>query len=207
MTRAAQLWRQAAPVAERCRLHPFVQGLADGTLAPARYRAFIAQDAYFLEAFARAYAHCLATAPDREGLYAFRALLNGVFDELQLHAAAARDLDIDLDSVVPLPATRKYTSFLASASSPNATLAETLAAMAPCMRLYAHLGVAIAPGATEDTPYREWIHAYAGLAFQDLAATIERLLDRYSTGSPGEERAYQGAMQLELAFFDAAWSG
>ncbi|MBM3141158.1 MAG: hypothetical protein FJZ92_13375 [Chloroflexi bacterium] len=57
------LWDGARPEAERCLAHPFVRGLADGTIDPARYRDFIAQDAYFLEVSGRA----RARRPSRRG--------------------------------------------------------------------------------------------------------------------------------------------
>lgn len=80
--------------------------------------------------------------------------------------------------------------------------------MTPCMRLYAHLGTelrrAAPPGAH---PHREWIDTYSSPEFQSLAALIESLLDRYTTGSPREHERYRRAMALELAFFEAAWQG
>jgi len=50
------LWQQNVRLAEVCLHHPFVRGLADGTLDPEAFRRYVAQDAFFLNAFARAYA-------------------------------------------------------------------------------------------------------------------------------------------------------
>ncbi len=210
---SATLWAESGDLAERCRLHPFVRGIAGGSLDPARYRDFIAQDAYFLEAFARGYAHCLARSPDRDGLYAFHRLLDGVFEELELHRGVAERLGIDLARVEPAPATLAYTRFIEDAVAAGTTTGETLAAMTPCMRLYAHLGAALAQeapaggGAEGEHPYREWIETYADEEFQALASLIESLLDRYTTGSPREREHYRRAMELEHGFFDAAWKG
>jgi thiaminase/transcriptional activator TenA len=206
MSVAHDLWAESSEMATRCLAHPFVRGIADGSLAPARYRRFIAQDAYFLEAFARGYAHCLARSPDRAGLYEFHRLLDGVFEELELHRGAAERLRIDLARVEPAPATLDYTRFLQEAIATGTTVGETLAAMTPCVRLYAYLGTELGrepPG--EGHPYREWVETYADEEFQALAALIESLLDRYSTGSPREREHYHRAMALEHAFFEAAW--
>lgn len=211
MSLARDLWVNAAAQAGACLAHPFVRGIADGTLDRERYRGFVAQDATFLEAFARGYAHCLACSPDREGLYAFRDLLEGVFDELELHRTAARALDIDLARVRPAPATIEYTRFLADAIAASASIGETLAAMTPCMRLYAHIGAQLAAetrgGAALPALYRDWIATYGSVDFEALAQLIESLLDRYAARSDRERDHYRRAMELEHAFFDAAWAG
>jgi thiaminase/transcriptional activator TenA len=48
-----ELWTQAAPHAFRSLFHPFVAGLAAGTLPSAAFRAFLLQDAYYLTGFAK----------------------------------------------------------------------------------------------------------------------------------------------------------
>src|SRR5262245_59946220 len=60
------LWQQNVRLAEACLHHHFVPGLADGTLEPEAFRRYVAQDAFFLNAFARAYA--LAAARSHEDL-------------------------------------------------------------------------------------------------------------------------------------------
>ena len=50
------LWQQNARVADECLHHPFVRGLANGTLDPETFKRYVAQNAFFLNAFARAYA-------------------------------------------------------------------------------------------------------------------------------------------------------
>jgi thiaminase (transcriptional activator TenA) len=83
------IWQQNARLAEVCLHHPFVRGLADGTLDP-----YVAQDGFFLNAFARAYALAAAGSQDGETLISLCELLNGVLRELQLHAGYAKELKI-----------------------------------------------------------------------------------------------------------------
>ena len=205
MTRLSrQLWEGSSDLAESCLRHPFVRGLADGALPPRRYAKFIAQDAFFLDVFARAYAAGVFRAPDHEGRRVWHELQSGVFDELKLHADASEKLGIDLARVEPLPATRAYTEFLL-ANAFGGTLGELVAAMAPCMRLYHYLGLALADEARSPHAYTSWIETYSGPEFADLVDSIEGLMDRYGEGTDRERDRYRQAMRLEYGFFDESW--
>ena len=63
---------------QRILAHRFVRGLGDGSLPIDNFKGYVAQDAYFLDAFARAYAFCLANSTSREDLYGFADLIAGV---------------------------------------------------------------------------------------------------------------------------------
>ena len=202
--RSSTHWADAGPTAQDCLDHPFVTGLADGTLPRAAFQHYVGQDAFFLDAFARAYALCLAKAPDRATMGTFAELLGGAMGELDLHRAYARRWDVDL-SPEPTAATRSYTDFLLQVAALE-PVAHACAAMAPCMRLYAWLGQQLAPVAAEDSPYIEWVTTYADPGFEALAAHLESLVDTL----PGDEatmaRHHRTAMDLELAFFASAWT-
>ncbi|WP_409332960.1 TenA family protein [Trujillonella humicola] len=208
MSLARRLWADSADLAAAALEHPFVRGLADGTLPRERFAGYVAQDAYFLQAFARGYAMAVVRSPDRAGLDAFADLLVGVREELRLHDGYAARWGIDLATVEPAPATSAYTDFLLATAATGGP-GETCAAMTPCMRLYAHLGQSLAGAGdpAEAGPYAEWVTTYADPAFEALAATLEELLDRYAADSPAVARAYRRAMELEVAFFEAAWVG
>ncbi len=193
---AAALWEANLDLVRACLAHPFVQGLAAGTLDPAHFGAYVAQDAFFLRAFLQAYALALARAADPEE---FRPLLDGVLDELRLHAAYAAELGLDLRRAAPNPACRAYTDFLLHTAW-HRDLAAILAAMTPCMRLYAWLGAQLAPGC--GGPYQRWIDTYSDRGFQDLARRIEALLDRHAADTVEVREHYRYAMQCELEFFE-----
>ena len=200
---AQELWQRNRDLGDACLKHPFVQGIATGQLARASFQVFVAQDAYFLEAFARAYALALAKSPDREGIGVFKDLLVGVFEELALHRSYAERWGINLEPE-PLASTRAYTDFLLRTASLE-SVGHTAAAMTPCMRLYAWLGQQLAPKLDPDSPYRAWVETYSSPDVEGLAAQLEALLDHYG-GEPARlAELYRRAMQLELAFFQAAW--
>src|SRR5216684_4668153 len=106
------LWTSNLGLARSCLMHPFVQGLGDGTLHADLFRAFIAQDAFFLRAFLKAYALSIARSDDTGTIAGFCALIGGVLEELKLHRVYAAELGIDLESAVPNRACHGYTDFL-----------------------------------------------------------------------------------------------
>ncbi|MBI4463686.1 MAG: TenA family protein [Acidobacteria bacterium] len=201
-----QLWRQNQDLAVACLQHPFVRGLADGRLAPQAFRRYVAQDAFFLQTFARAYALAAARSPDLATLNEFSDLLQATFEELRLHEGYSQRLGIDQTAVRPFRATTAYTDFLL-ATAWHMGLAETVAAMTPCMRLYGYLGGQLAREVSEPSltahPYRDWIETYSGAEFQASAGRLESLLDRLASQSPPVQQAYRYAMQCELHFFSA----
>ncbi len=112
MSVATVLWIDNQDLARQALEHPFVRGIGAGTLPRSSFAQFVAQDAYFLDAFARAYALALVRSPDRDGVYDFARLLDGALEELKLHGSYSARWGIDLANVVPTAATLAYTDFL-----------------------------------------------------------------------------------------------
>ena len=201
MSLSARLWQQSADQARAALADPFVRGLADGTLPAEAFRGYVAQDAFFLECFARAYALALVRSPDRQTLEVLADLVAGVREELRLHAAYAERLGIDTTDVRPVAATSAYTDFLLATAAVG-DVGLVCAAMTPCMRLYAFLGQAMDADAAG--PYGEWVRTYADPAFEQLAVALEGLLDQHAGDTPEVARTYRRAMDLELGFFAAS---
>ena len=201
MSLSATLWRANADWAAKILAHPFVQGLGDGSLATASFKSYVAQDAYFLDAFARAYAFCLAHGTSREDLFGFAELIAGVLEELKLHKSYTEKLEVSLDDVTPLPATRAYVDFLLHTAR-QGQLGETIAGMTPCMRLYAYLGQTLARKDVAPV-YADWVKTYSDPGFEALAVRLESLLDQHAVDSPVVRANYRRAMELEYGFFDA----
>ncbi len=205
---SARLWRANLPLADSCLAHPFVRGLGDGTLDAGLFKGYVAQDAFFLRSFLAAYSLTAAKCARRpRAVKVLHELIGGVLEELELHAGYAASLGIDLEAASPTQATSAYTDFLervAWTGEPG----EIVAAMTPCMRLYAFLGQSLLPADPEKlagNPYREWIETYAGDEFEALAASLEQLLDELGEESATIRDAYGYAMRCELDFFESAF--
>ncbi|MBA3534461.1 MAG: TenA family protein [Ardenticatenales bacterium] len=204
MTLSGQLWQNNLALAHSCRNHPFIQGIGDGSLDPRRFARYIAQDACFLEATARAYSLAAAKAPDWEGVKAFHALAGATLDELHLHEQYAASLNVDIQRVMPEPATRRYIDFLMAMTwGHDVGIAAT--AMAPCVRLYAFLGQELARNGLPEHRYSHWIGTYSAPGIEALAQRLEGLVDRYVALPEQATSTYRYAMLCEQEFFHAAW--
>lgn len=196
------LWQANRDLAHASLRQPFVQGLADGSLEAAAFQRYVAQDAFFLNAFLRAYALAAAKCEHLHQVAQFRDLMSGVLDELELHRGYVESLGIDLSTVEPLPATRAYTDFLLRVAW-SSSVAEIVAAMTPCMRLYAWLGGELAPQLRDNHPYGDWIRTYSDPEFESLASALETLLDDLAADGPAIREVYRYAMMCERDFFAA----
>lgn len=204
-TLSQQLWQENQDLAIACLHHPFVQGLADGSLSKEIFSYYVGQDAFFLEAFARAYSIAAAKASDWQSFQVFHQLAAGVLEELTLHQGYAASWGVELNDVSPGAATRRYTDFLLSTAW-GKDLGIITAAMTPCMRLYAALGKELAQPAVPQHRYADWIRTYSGDEFEGLVTQLAALTDTYGTHSPEVRPTYRYAMECELAFFEAAWA-
>lgn len=204
MSLSHQLWQDNQDIAIACLHHPFVQGIGDGSLPEPRFAYYVGQDAFFLEAFARAYSIAAAKATDWKAFQVFHSLADGVLQELNLHEGYAQEWGVDLRQVKPGAATRQYTDFLLSTAwsqEPGATAV----AMSPCMRLYAFLGQSLAKEGIPDHRYRQWVETYSSDEFEPLAQQLEDLVNEQAVDSPLIRSNYRYAMECELNFFEAAW--
>lgn len=96
---SASLWGDCQLEAMRSLHHPWTLGLATGETSRASFTKYVAQDAYFLRAFAKAYAYALTKAEDEESVRAFHSLIGSVLEELSLHSSYAVKWGVDLKNV------------------------------------------------------------------------------------------------------------
>jgi thiaminase/transcriptional activator TenA len=215
MTRFTDELRTAAgPIWEAQYAHPFVRGIADGSLDPARFAFFIRQDWLFLGHYARLLALGAARAPDLATMRRFAELTRAVLvDELALHRAEAAAWGVseaELDDEQPAPTTQAYTDFLVRTAA-TGDFAELTGALLPCMWGYAELGRRLAEQARpSDERYARWIQAYAAEEFAALAAWCRDLVDRLAAdAAPAIRhamlRAFVTSSRYELAFWQMAW--
>ncbi len=198
-----KLWERNYNLASLSLNTKFVQGIKNGDLPKTKFQEYLAQDYFFLESFARAYGLAVSKSRNKKNIKTLSVLLSGVSEELIMHETYAKEWDIDLTKNSIEPATKKYTDFLEEISL-NLSLIEIMSAMTPCMRLYSWLGKKLL-NMISDNPYKEWILTYSDESFDNLAKSLENLIDEYDESYDIDQVnfLYKRAMELELDFFNA----
>jgi len=215
-TLSSQLRRAADPVWQAQHEHPFLRGIADGTLEPARFSFYVRQDYLFLVEYARLLALGAARSPDLATMTRFSELTTEILTtEMDLHRSFAAELGMsaaELEAEEAAPTTQGYTDFLVRTAA-QGDFAELAAALLPCMWGYAEIGqVLAARGRSPDDRYARWVDMYASAEFGELAAWCRALVDRLGAGlaEGGRARlqsAFLTSSRYELAFWEMAWAG
>ena len=183
-----KLWERNYNLASLSLNTKFVQGIKNGDLPKTKFQEYLAQDYFFLESFARAYGLAVSKSTNKKNIKTLSVLLSGVSEELILHETYAKEWDIDLTTNLIGPATKKYTDFLEEVSL-NLSLIEIMSAMTPCMRLYSWLGKKLL-NMSSDNPYKEWILTYSDESFDNLAKSLENLIDEYDESYDIHKNSY-----------------
>jgi len=206
---AASLWQAQLD-------HPFVQGIADGSLPLDQFRFWVRQDYVFLIDYCRVFAFGAARAPDFNTLTRFADLLGATaHGEMELHRACAAEFAIsatELEATEAADATQGYTDFLVRTAATD-SFAVLTAALLPCMWAFSDIGVALAERPRPSDPrYAKWIDMYSDREFASLATWCRELVDSLAADvGEGVREQMRGAfltsVRYELAFWDMAWRG
>jgi thiaminase/transcriptional activator TenA len=213
---SSELRRAADPVWRAQREHPFLRGIADGTLTLGRFCFYVRQDYLFLIEYARLLALGAARSPDLATMTRFSELTTEILTtEMDLHRSLAAELGVsaaELEAESPAPTTQGYTDFLVRTAA-QGDFAELAAALLPCMWGYAEIGqVLAAEGRSPDDRYARWVDMYASAEFGELAGWCRALVDRLGAaltdaGRARLQRAFLTSSRYELAFWEMAWNG
>ena len=206
-----ELREAAEPIWAAQHEHPFVCGIGEGSLDPAKFRHYIRQDYLFLIDYARLLALGCARAPRLDEMSRFAQLAAAVLgSEMELHRSYAGEWEIstaELEAERPTATTRAYTDFLLR----TATLAdygELAAALLPCMWGYHELATRLAKrGRPSNELYARWIGEYAGAEFAELTTWCKALTNTAAETSDHRRMtsAFLTSSRYELAFWNASW--
>lgn len=192
--------------------HPFVQGLAEGTLPLAAFRRYLVQDYLFLVQFARAQALAVVKAESLEAMRTKGAVVQAILDETKLHLVYCREWGLDEAAVLAeaeAPETVGYTRWVMDQGL-RGDILDLEVALAPCTIGYGEVAMRIEahPGRVRDgNPYENWIVQYAGADYQAVARGAAARLDALGETHGGRarlaslSRLFAEASRLESDFW------
>ena len=215
VTVSEALHQAAAPVWERCLVHPFVTGLGDGSLPVEKFRFFMLQDYLYLFDYARVFALGVVKARDPELMRTFAASVESILNgEMKIHRAYMQRLGIteaQVFAVQPALDNLSYTHYMLSVANAG-TPVEIVASILACSWSYAEIGQALAklPGALEHPFYGEWVQSYAGKEYADMNQGLIDLMNHLAENVSDEQlehlkEIFVNCSRYELGFWDMAW--
>lgn len=208
-----QLRKQADQIWEANLNHPFVRGIAEGTLPLENFKYYVLQDSYYLSHFARIQALGAARAEDLYTTSRMAAHAQGTNEaELALHEKFIKQLHItgeELAKFEPAPTTYNYTSHLYRVAD-SGSLGEIIAAILPCYWIYHEIGERFEGAEPKEPIYQEWIAAYGGEWFGQLVQEQISRLDNLAENASNTERKkmtrhFLLSCQYEYLFWEMAF--
>jgi thiaminase len=189
--------------------HPFVLGLAEGTLPDGALQAWVQQDRVFVVEERRVVAALRAHGlPSRlDDLLA--DLDRSLVVEAEAFAQAAAEHGVAPDAE-PWPVCLGYVSYLRCAAFDG--VLEGLTALYAAERAYLDTWTAVAERSPADSAYHAWVQNWSGQPFRAFVTALGRDLDQLAAApSPALAQRlgviFSRAARFELAFWEMCWSG
>lgn len=205
-------WEEIAPIRAAIDAHPFLRGLQEGTLERDLFVGYMAQDARYLDAYARALAAAAAQAPSPpETVFWATSARDAILVEQQLHASHVLR---SLGAVETSPTTTAYTNHLLALAA-GGSYPALIAGLLPCFWIYEDVGTRLKArieerGTLSDHPYGDWIAQYGDPAFAEATNQARELVNRAANAVGTADRhrmrhAFHTASRYEWMFWDAAY--
>jgi thiaminase/transcriptional activator TenA len=208
-----ELWKAARPIYEKTLSHPFLTGLADGSLPRDRFQFYLIQDSLYLRAYSQALNILASKAPhERWAATLSQHSIDAIEAERALHDRILAGYGVTTAmraSAIMAPSNRAYVNHLL-VSVERLSFTEGLAAMLPCYWIYQEVGMHLKQRGSKDAAYQRWIDQYASAEYAATVKQVLAMLDESSLSAPPEQR--ESAVRLfvlsaryEYMFWDMSW--
>lgn len=196
--------------------HPFVRGIADGSLDEKKFRYYMVQDYIYLIDYAKVFALGVAKARDIKTMRLFANYVHQILDgEMDIHKGYMKRLGIalsDAESAEPALDNRSYTAYMMRVAYDEGP-AEIAAAILSCALSYEHIArrmLEMHPAADQHPFYGEWVSGYASDDYHKANLELIDLTERLTAGCTEVhlrhlEEIFMVCSRYEMAFWDMAW--
>ena len=216
MTTTERLLNATRDIWETYNDHPFVRGIADGSLDKEKFKFYMIQDYLYLIDYARVFALGVAKARDAQTMRLFAGYVHQILDgEMDIHKGYMQRLGITTEEAEGAALSLdniSYTAYMLRVANEEGP-AEIAAAILSCALSYEHIAkkiVAENPAAADRPFYGEWVRGYADPGYaasnEVLVALTERLTAGYSEAQLDHlTEIFIACSRYEGAFWDMAW--
>ena len=216
MTVSERLIDAAAPIWAGYHTHPFVRGIADGSLDTEKFRYYMVQDYLYLIDYAKVFAIGAAKAKDMDTMAYMAAFVDQILHgEMEIHRAYMKRLGIteqEAESARPALANVSYTSYMLRVAYEDGA-AEVAASILACAVSYEQIAQRIVkdhPEAAQHPFFGEWVRGYADPAYHEGNVQLMAMTDRLAEGMSEAElvhltEIFVNCSRYETGFWDMGW--
>jgi thiaminase/transcriptional activator TenA len=197
--------------------HPFIRGLADGSLSRERFKKYLIQDTHYLKDYSKVYAYAYLLGDGVRELQFLHTCIGVVMaEETNMHIQYLNDFNLDVFSIESMPmerANRAYVDYMLS-FAPEMNMKKIFTSAFPCTLTYEYIGKELKKerdGVVEKHYYDPWIDTYAGPEFEKFSVDSCWLIDKYCQGISEDEeeeliQIFLTACEYEMRFWDMSYS-
>lgn len=215
MTFSERLHDTVKPIWKASHEHPFVTGMANGSLPVENFRFYLCQDYVYLKDYSRLFALGALKSPTLALAAKFADLLQSTLNvEMKMHREYARKFDLsaeELENTDPAPITLGYTKYMLEVAH-QGDITDLLAVMLPCMWSYWEIGEHLSNGSylAKGSLYQDWIDMYASEEFGHLSRWLIETLDELAGRLPAARlqeltNYFVMSSRFEYMFWDMAY--
>ena len=216
MTTTERLLNVSKEIWEAYHEHPFVKGIADGSLDKEKFKYYMIQDYLYLIDYTKVFALGAAKAKDLSAMKLFAGYTHAILDgEMDIHRdymarlgitpEEAETANVALDNL-------SYTSYMLRAAYEGGE-AEVMAAILSCALSYEAIAKQIVkenPEADKHPFYGEWVSGYASESYHEENERLIGMMNRLAADcTPAQEAhlidIFTACSRYEAAFWDMAW--
>ena len=200
----------------RYHVHPFIQGIANGTLDREKFRYYMIQDYLYLIDYAKVFAIGVAKARDTKTMRLFAGYVSQILDgEMDIHKGYMQRLGISPEEAELTPASPDnlaYTSYMLRVAYDDGP-AEIVAAILSCALSYEVIAkemVRMHPNCGAHPFFGEWVRGYADPDYAKSNQHLIDLLEHLTTDCSESqmrrlEDIFTACSRYEAAFWNMAW--
>ena len=212
-----RLYQTALPIWESYYQHPFVQGMAHGTLPREKFQFYMIQDHKYLMQYAKVFALGVIRADRESDMRLFSTLINGTLNtENAVHKQYLKKLGVDQEGIDAAPMclnNESYTNYMISVAFKEG-LPELATVVLACAWSYKLIGdyMETIPGSRDESNfYKHWIETYISPAYREDTEVMIDFVDRLTEGYTEEqiqnlELIITNCSIYEYQFWDMAWT-
>jgi len=207
---AAQQLKRLRGDWERMLRHPFLIETRDGTIPFETFATWLRQDYLFVEAAVPFIALLIPKAPPSD--WELHSNVIAMFQkELGLFRERAAAVGVDMEGIRPSFINHAYIQFLIATASQR-SYAEIYTVLYAAEKAYHDSWSVVKAGIDPSSPWYPFVENWAGEAFAEYVAYLEKELDALAEAAGPAERErmaelFETTLRYEMAFWEMAYHG